>query len=290
MDRCLIVSADDFGLGPRHNEAIGRGIEAGVIRSTGVLGNGPAAAEAAALGALAPAVSVGIHFNLTEGAAVSDPAGIPDLVDGEGRFLGPGLAARARRGRLPRDQVIRELSAQVERLRALGLRLSHWDSHQHVHMIPSILSAAVEVAGRYGIRRMRGHRHFLLAVRGRRGLRVGWHLATHPARLARYAAARVMMWWARRQGMTMPDRLVVVGVLDAATKGERETWQALFRCLPEGISEIHCHPVLPESSSGQPSPSEAWRHREARLLTDGSLADEARAAGVRLVSFYEIGS
>jgi predicted glycoside hydrolase/deacetylase ChbG (UPF0249 family) len=63
------------------------------------------------------------------------------------------LLPRAAAGRIDPDDVEREMSAQLELLReALGDRpLSHVDTHQHLHLWPSIGKVVLGLAARHGI-------------------------------------------------------------------------------------------------------------------------------------------
>lgn len=85
MKRCL-VKADDYGF----TEAISLGIlkayREGIVRSTGVMINMPAAP--AALGWLreAEGLCLGLHINIVVGKPTADPALIPDLIDEQGNF------------------------------------------------------------------------------------------------------------------------------------------------------------------------------------------------------------
>ena len=85
MKRCL-VKADDYGF----TEAISLGIlkayREGIVRSTGVMVNMPAAP--AALGWLreAEGLCLGLHINIVVGKPAADPVLIPDLIDEQGVF------------------------------------------------------------------------------------------------------------------------------------------------------------------------------------------------------------
>lgn len=288
MARRLIVNADGFGFTYGNNRGILECLPAGLIRSVSVNANFPAVEEAAELAEKFPGVSVGIHLDLTVGPCVADAGDIPDLVGPEGQFLGPEFRRKAMRGRIPHGQMVRELSAQVERLQGLGVRLSHWDSHQNQHLYPPFMRAALEVAGRYGIRRMRTHDHYLFVMGGRRRLRAAWHLLTHPRRALVYAAARTQMRRARRSGMTMADRLISPGVVDGSRKFQREFWIELLRVLPRGVSEIYCHPGYPDETLAAHATYVDERLDELKVLSDPALAEEAARQGVELVSFWDI--
>jgi predicted glycoside hydrolase/deacetylase ChbG (UPF0249 family) len=49
------------------------------------------------------------------------------------------------------DDVRRECSAQLDRLEAAGLQLTHLDAHQHLHLWPSVAGVTVDLAVERGI-------------------------------------------------------------------------------------------------------------------------------------------
>ena len=290
MARRLIVNADGFGFTRGNNRGIFECLPAGVVTSVSVNVNFPAFEETARLLAEFPRVSVGVHLDLTVGPCVSDPSDVPDLVDERGEFLGAEFRKRAMGGRIPHGQMVAELDAQIVRFRSAGRLPSHWDSHQNQHLYPPFFRAAVEVARRHGICRMRTHDHYLFAASTARALRAGLHLLAHPRRAARYWYSSRLMRRARREGMQMADRLISPGILDAHRKFHREFWVELFRRLPEGVSEIYCHPGYPDETLAANARYVGERLWELDVLRDPALAECARSEGVELISFHQLGS
>ena len=151
--RTLIVSADDLGLHPD----IDRGIEAthrdGIVTSVSISAVGASFEGAVEMCRRHPRLDVGVHLTLVGERPLTDPAGLGDLVTGDGRFVEahPALVARALTRRFRSDAVRRELEAQIVRVRDAGLRPSHLDAHQHVHLLPQIWPVVVELARAHGI-------------------------------------------------------------------------------------------------------------------------------------------
>ena len=118
----LIINADDFGYGRGVNRAIVELHDQGVVTSTSLMVNTPATAEAVALAATRPGLSLGLHVNFTNEAQ--------RLVE----FDDPAIC---------RD----ELRRQFDRFVALIGRLpTHLDSHQHVHRRPRCQVSFLELA------------------------------------------------------------------------------------------------------------------------------------------------
>ena len=71
--RRLIVNADDFGLTPDVNRGIVEACRRGVLRSTTLMANGGAFADAVALAKQEPKLDVGAHLVLVGGESVARP-------------------------------------------------------------------------------------------------------------------------------------------------------------------------------------------------------------------------
>jgi predicted glycoside hydrolase/deacetylase ChbG (UPF0249 family) len=149
----LIVNADDFGLTVGVSHAILRAGELGVVTSTSALANGRALSECAP-SLRDSALGVGAHLALVgEQGPVLSAREIPTLVDAQGRLASgwrPFLT-RCALGRVDKDDVRREFAAQIERLRAHGLTLTHLDTHQNLHLWPSIAEVTIDAARSNGI-------------------------------------------------------------------------------------------------------------------------------------------
>ena len=117
MTKKLIVNGDDFGRCPGVNRGIIEAHERGVLTSTTLMVNMPAADEAFALAREHPDLGVGIHLVFTAGRAILPPEQVPTLVDGEGRFLDQRTWLAAL-DRVDLGELKAELRTQIERLGA----------------------------------------------------------------------------------------------------------------------------------------------------------------------------
>ncbi len=137
--RRVIVHADDYGLAPGVNRAIEEGLASGVLHSASILLGGEHAARALAWAAAHPEFDFGVHLNLTQGRPVLPPDRVPSLCAADGRFRSlASLLARSFLGRVALSEIAAEWRAQIAMARGAGVRISHLDSHQHVHLIQRI--------------------------------------------------------------------------------------------------------------------------------------------------------
>ena len=141
--RRVIINADDFGLCAPVNQAIIDAFKAGNLTSTTCMVNMPGTEQAAQLAVEHPRLGIGLHFCLTEGRPLTKAA---SLVDAAGNFLERGqLMRRLLRGQVSAADLTAEFDAQLRRLRELGMLPTHTDSHQHVHMNPTVFRAMLPV-------------------------------------------------------------------------------------------------------------------------------------------------
>ena len=83
----LIVTADDFGLSVRVNEAIEAAFQHGILTAASLMVTGPAAGDAIARAQRLRGLKVGLHVVLVRGCPVLPPADVPDLVNQDGRVF-----------------------------------------------------------------------------------------------------------------------------------------------------------------------------------------------------------
>ena len=175
LERRVVLHADDFGFNHETTWGITEGFETGLLTSTALLANAPAAAEAleswanlierqrsGRLGS-APArrrlcdghaaFDLGFHRTLTQGRPLIGRQFPSELLDGQGNFLPPGrlLLRLLRYADKCREAVGAELRAQVQFLKARGVAPTHLNGHQYVEMMPVISELVVELARSFSI-------------------------------------------------------------------------------------------------------------------------------------------
>lgn len=144
MMKRIVLCADDYGQAPAISEGVVNLIQAGRITATSCMVNTPYWAEHANwLLPFLSQVDIGLHFNLTEGEAVSR-----EYTEAYGgKFSGlRSLMWSAYMRRLDPKAIEAELNAQLDRfLDALGFLPRFVDGHQHIHQFPIIRDVLVRV-------------------------------------------------------------------------------------------------------------------------------------------------
>ncbi len=157
MSKRLIINADDFGLSKQVNKAVAQAHKQGVLTSTTIMANMPAAAQAVKIAKKSPTLGVGVHLNLTEGEPLSKDQSIKRLLNPDGFFAcSPAkLSFLSIAGPKNRNAIRSELAAQIQWLIDNGIKPTHLDSHKHIHIFPAIFSIVCELARRFEIKAVR---------------------------------------------------------------------------------------------------------------------------------------
>lgn len=141
----LILNADDFGLSKPTNDAIYELAKLGSLSSTTVMVNMPFANDIEKIVALEK-ISVGLHFNLTQGKPLLSADRVPSLVNDHGCFFSVKfLKEKIKKKQVHKEHIYMELDAQFKKLGELvGDRISHFDSHQDINKINLVTSVLKE--------------------------------------------------------------------------------------------------------------------------------------------------
>ncbi|EMA6342511.1 chitin disaccharide deacetylase [Bacillus cytotoxicus] len=143
----LIVNADDFGLSEGTNYGIIHGHVNGIVNSTTMMMNMPAVEHAVRLANEYPSLGVGVHLVLTAGKPLL--TNVPSLVDEKtGLFHKQSIV---REEEFNPKEVEREWNAQIEKFLSFGLRLTHLDSHHHIHGLPILHDVMKRLAAKYNV-------------------------------------------------------------------------------------------------------------------------------------------
>ncbi len=287
----LIVNADDFGLTEKVNQAIVEGHERGIITSASLMANGLAFDSAVALARAQPKLGVGVHLNLTEGSPVSGPSSIPSLVDGSGAFYGGPLAVATKimQRKIGLADVERELRAQIEKVLVAGVRASHLDGHKHIHLLPPVFDLVIKLAREYRIpclrcpvecrvdliHLVRRNSSAWLAVLKQHAL--AWALSALASSQKRKLERAGLAWTTHFYGITH------TGFLDAESLAE------ILRRLPNGTSEIMCHPGYVDAALIR-TPTRLLRQRvtEIEAVTRLEIKRLVTELGIELISYGDL--
>jgi hopanoid biosynthesis associated protein HpnK len=157
MERKIIINADDFGLCDGVNRAVVQAHTQGILTSTTIMANMPAAPQAIELAKQLPTLGVGVHLNLFGGKPVSKDPCVARLLNSDGEFAySPSrLSFLSMVSRKIRNAIATELAAQIQWVIDNGLKPTHLDSHKHIHNFPAIFPIVCKLAKNFGIAAIR---------------------------------------------------------------------------------------------------------------------------------------
>lgn len=249
--RILIVNADDCNLTPKVTEAILKAQATGIVTSTTFMVNLKVPTGVVKELLACKKLGLGLHLNLTFGEPVSKPALVKGLLAKDGRFK-----------RLPdylkkfpaAGEILEEFKAQLQSfLRLFGKLPTHIDVHHHLHDHLPFFEA-------------------LTALAQKQNLPVRW------TRLFSEPRTRNC-----RRNVKTTDHFY--GNLDPHTFWTDEVLRHLLFTLPEGVSEVMCHPGWVDDDLCAISSLTFPREREYQLFSSKELRKYIVRLGIQLAHF-----
>ncbi len=284
----LIVNADDLGWADGVNRGIAEAHRNGIVTSASLLANGRAFASAVELARATPALGVGVHLNLSDGKPVSAVAAVPSLVNEHGEFAGgpENLLLQMARRKLRLKEVEGEWELQIQKISHAGIQATHLDGHKHVHMLPGLFEIALRLAKRHGIGAVRvSHEASPLRAALSKGKK-----QNAPVVLKQGVQARALKFFVRdaralaeRAGIATADYfcgIAQTGELTIEGVGQ------LLRSLPQGTTEMMCHPGFMDAELGKSATRlQDSRRVEVSILTNREIRNLVASQGIRLIDY-----
>lgn len=284
----LIVNADDLGWTGGVNLGIAEAHGNGIVTSASLLANGEAFVSAVELAKGREDLGVGVHLNLSDGPPTAPRELVISLLNDEGVFAGGPesiLVKLARRSMLL-SEVEEEWDAQIAKVREAGISPTHLDGHKHVHMLPGLFEIALKLAKRHEIGAIRvSHESSSMRAALASGekqkasqvLKQGVHAR------ALKLLAREARQYAERVGIATTDYfcgIAQTGELTLAGVAK------LLRTLPEGTTELMCHPGFLDGDLERSSTRlRKSRSLEVEILTDKGIRNLVAEQGIRLIDY-----
>lgn len=151
----IIINADDFGLCESVSKGILECYTDGIVSDFSFLINPDSLNKSVELLSRHNINQCGIHFNLTLGHSAFQPR--KNITDPNGNYIKVNRHfINYLQGKLSVNIVYEEFKMQLQLLKKLGLRITHFDTHQNIHILPPVYSAlkrlSEENGGRIPIR------------------------------------------------------------------------------------------------------------------------------------------
>ena len=247
--------------------------EAGALKSASILANGWALEESVEMAQANPGLGVGIHLTLVFGEPAAPRDKVPSLLFKGGEFA-RGYRNFIRRyftGGVRLSEAEYEWERQIERVSRL--RIDHIDSHQHLHLLPNLFRLTVKLAKKYGIPFIRApYEDIWIGGRGR---------SFFPSRTINLYC-RGMKRTAAENGLRTTDHFFGSSLRGGLLK---QNWVKLMKAMPEGLTEIMCHPGCEDPELRRRYYRRSYWAEELEALVDTDLIDSARRAGISFTNF-----
>ena len=286
--RNLIVNADDLGWTEGVNRGIVEAHRKGLVTSATLLANGRAFQSGIDAARQNPELGIGVHLNLSDGPPAAPADQVPGLLNSAGELdAGPEglLLIIARRG-LRLDEIEREWDAQIRKIREAGISPTHLDGHKHVHMLPGLFELALRLAKKHGIRAIRvAHEESSLRSALSAGASQNTSVVLKQGIQARglKLLARGARELADREGIATSDYFCGIAQTGELT---REGIEELLEKLPEGTTELMCHPgYVDEELRKSATRLQDSRKTELDILTDVEIRKIVANQGIRLINY-----
>jgi predicted glycoside hydrolase/deacetylase ChbG (UPF0249 family) len=246
----LIVNADDLGRTHGINTGVFEAHRLGIVTSATAMVNYESLREAAAMSREHPALGIGLHVALTGGRPALPASSIPSLVDAEGAQPSKpeGLLS-------PRpEEIAAEVEAQFRKfIEVFGRKPTHLDSHHHSHRRPDVFEVVRALALREGL----------------------------PVRNAGGSMGAALKSAGVRTNDAFEERFFDEGV-------SVSNLLHILQHLPEGSTEIMCHPAHPDAELAATSSYAAVRVLELSALCEPSVKAAIARAGIQLIRFSDL--
>jgi chitin disaccharide deacetylase len=275
----LLINADDFGLTPGVNRSVAELHQAGALTSATLMATAAYFEDAVEVARANPGLEVGCHVLLVDATPALPAAQVPSLCP-DGRQFRVSLVELVRDlylGRVRAEEMEAEVTAQIRKVQAAGVRISHIDTHKHTHVFPRILRPVLRAARACGIAAIRNP------------FEPAWARRVTPASsLPRNAAVAAMAW--HKPAFTqlvgeagLATTSGTIGVLATGTFEVSTTIERLLTALPQDGAawELVCHPGYPDAALDQVR----TRLRASRGKEHAALAALIPQSGIGLGSW-----
>jgi len=279
MAKKLVINADDFGLAEDINDGIIECYREEAITDMSLLAVGESFRHAGERAKENKIDRLGAHLALTGSFKCASPAGeVPTLVNGEGRFPGDytEFFKAFLTGRVKTAEIYKEFKSQLRKIREAGFKITHIDSHHHIHMEPSILKVATGLAAEEGIGYVRFSRERVRLFSG----------LIDPVNAIRAFLLSSMCFLSggilKKSGIKHNDYFI--GHFKAHNLTRRYILSAV-KNIKEGLTEFACHPGYFTERIKKKYPAYRNAAEEIRVLCNSTFHEALKARGVELVSY-----
>jgi predicted glycoside hydrolase/deacetylase ChbG (UPF0249 family) len=268
----LIINADDLGFSHEINLAVMNCYKAGRVTDMSVMPCGDLFDGACALLKSNGITSCGAHLALTGKLKPLSP-----LRSYDGFF--PSDYKKLIFSGYSGEEIYSELRAQLEKLASSGLKISHVDAHEHVHMMPMVFGPVLRLAREFGVRYVRvPYENISMTAEG-------FTLKD----MARFIALRGMVSGRKKTLLAagICFNTAFFGHFHSGRMNDGVFSFMLDRVEP-GVSEVAVHPAVRSDKFLAEYPWYKNSAKEYELLLKGEWFSKLKANNIQLASYAEL--
>lgn len=268
-EKLLVTNADDFGYTRDVNDGIVEAHRNGILTATTLMANGREFDHAVQLAKRYPSLDIGCHLVLVGGESLLPPH----------KPYPRDLKAVIKAVLSHQLNVEAELDAQIRKIAATGIPLTHLDTHKHTHLLPNVLRAVGKLSEKYRIPWIR------------RPFDYPMHAGSVPYK--RRLLSRALGWMRgsfhrvlTAHGCRTTDHFAGFDVTGHFHTAELVS---LLRQLPTGSTEFMTHPgFCTDELRASPTRLKESRLRELEALTAPETKAAIRSLNIRLVTYRDL--
>ena len=271
----LLVNADDYGYFPGISRGIIDAHTDGIVTATGVLANGSSFLEDVDRLRATTSLDVGVHLNLTFGRPLTASMRKHHQRSNEKFVSKIDFAKKYILGELPLDDIHKEWCAQIELCRDCGLVLWFLNSHEHIHLLPSLFKLTQGLSKKYKIPHVRLPTARLFET-------------LSPAGMIRAAIVRSFAALHRPKNQTAIN---FIGFGQSGKLTESYLMHLIRRMQPGKIYELMCHPGYGADVAKEFDHLRAYHNwkLEMQTLTSSAIRGMCEEENVCVIPYRDIG-
>ena len=230
--KILRVNADDFGLTRGVTDGILKSHLNGILTHTSIMSNGLDFIRAIQIAKDNPTLGIGIHLNLTWGKPLNNLKSDNTLVDKRGDFFCLSKFIRLYLiGSISKKQVEAEWNAQIIKFLDSGIKITHLDSHHHIHMLPGLNKIIKKCADKFSIKLIRNSTEAF---------------SVQESDISSNIKKLIFLFLSKLNGHSQNNNYFK-GLFLHGKKDFKNLLKLLIRNLEYGVTELMVHPGIPDA-------------------------------------------
>lgn len=282
-EKYLIINIDDFGVSHAANVAARELYKAGKVTSMSIMAGASAYEEAVAIAKEDSIDSVGIHLYVTNEYPGDENAFRHKGITSCEKIMENGVFTDDFRYKSDfEDEVLKETSAQLEKVIADGIRPTHLDNHMYA-LWPVCSKDFFENA----CRMCRGKNIKAIRLSAKIKELGGYFSPLYSGRLKRLCARAI----ADKYALKTADYVYLMQQgknEDFTDEVMMQNFKTFLSKVPDGVTELHFHPAVEDEDLKKNNPWWKERVAEYNLFKNNDIRAICAEYGIKLISYKDL--